>query len=98
MELGRISKSSPRKGIFGFSLCDTLVPPGECLEGVSTQQSVERPAGLLPGADYVVAYGYDHGWTTNLPAAIFWPTTHSSRSLMMAAPISLEHGGPARGA
>src|SRR5918911_764831 len=40
-------------------------------EGVSTRELVKLAGGIRPEARYVLARGYDHGWTTNLPIQDF---------------------------
>ncbi len=65
-------------------------------EGVSTREIVARAGGALPEAGFVLAHGYDDGFTTNVPLADFLgedaliATTHDGE------PLNLEHGGPAR--
>ena len=88
----------PRVKVFSDFHCVTRWSRlGNIWEGVSTRELVERAGGLLPEANFVVAHGYDFGWTTNLPAGEFLAEdalialTHDGES------ISLEHGGPARG-
>ena len=57
----------------------------------------ERAGGLLPEANFVVAHGYDFGWTTNLPANEFLADDALIALTHDGEPISVEHGGPARG-
>ncbi|MBI1249492.1 molybdopterin-dependent oxidoreductase [bacterium] len=65
-------------------------------EGVSTQYLLQQ-AGILPEAKFVICYGYDNGWTTNLPLEEFLSEdalladTHDGRE------INADHGGPVRG-
>lgn len=64
-------------------------------EGVTTQE-VMRHVKVKPEAKFVLVYGYDWGWTTNMPLDEFlredclFATTHDGE------PIDLEHGGPMR--
>lgn len=65
-------------------------------EGVSTRELVKRAGGLLPNARYVLAYGYDSGWTTNMPLEAFLAEDALVAILHDGEPLALEHGGPAR--
>jgi len=65
-------------------------------EGVSTREIVERAGGLLPEAKFVLVYGYDSGWTTNLPVEDFLAEDALVALSHDGQPLSLEHGGPAR--
>ena len=64
-------------------------------EGVSVREVLDR-AGVKPAARFVVAHGYDSGWTTNLPLAdvlaedALFADTHDGQ------PLSADHGGPCR--
>jgi DMSO/TMAO reductase YedYZ molybdopterin-dependent catalytic subunit len=55
-------------------------------EGVSTRELVERAGDALPDAHFALAYGYDGGWTTNMPLEDFSPKTLWSRSSMTGNP------------
>ncbi len=86
----------PRVKVFSDFHCVTRWSRlGNLWEGVSTAEILRR-ARPQPAAKFVVAHGYDHGWTTNLPFAHFvsedvlLADTHDGR------PISAEHGGPLR--
>lgn len=63
--------------------------------GVATREFA-RIVGLKSTARFVIAFGYDEGWTTNLPLANFladdalFAWSHDGR------PIPPEHGGPVR--
>jgi DMSO/TMAO reductase YedYZ molybdopterin-dependent catalytic subunit len=46
---------------------------GNLWEGVSTRELVERASGALPDAHFVLAHGYDGGWTTTCRSTVFWP-------------------------
>ena len=69
---------------------------GNLWEGVSTRKLVELAGGVLPNAKYVLAHGYDYGWTTNLPLENFLAEDALIAILHDGEPISNEHGGPAR--
>jgi DMSO/TMAO reductase YedYZ molybdopterin-dependent catalytic subunit len=87
----------PRVKVFADFHCVTRWSRlGNLWEGVSIQQLVDRTGGILPNAKFVAVYGYDFGWTTNLPTEHFLAPdalvalTHDGEAL------STEHGGPAR--
>jgi DMSO/TMAO reductase YedYZ molybdopterin-dependent catalytic subunit len=87
----------PRVKVFSDFHCVTRWSRlGNIWEGVSTRHLLELAGGVKAEAKYVVAYGYDGGWTTNLPLAEFLAedalvcTHHDGEAL------TLEHGGPAR--
>lgn len=65
-------------------------------EGVAVKTLVEAAGGLKPEAAYVVAHGYDHGWTTNLPLADFLAEDALVATHHDGEPLTLEHGWPAR--
>ena len=69
---------------------------GNIWEGVSTREIIERAGGLRPECRYVLAYGYDYGWTTNLPVGEFLAEDALIATHHDGEPITLEHGGPAR--
>ncbi len=88
----------PRVKVFSDFHCVTRWSRlGNVWEGVSTRELVERAGGLLPEANFVVAHGYDFGWTTNLPASEFLAGDALIALTHDGEPISVEHGGPARG-
>ena len=88
----------PRVKVFSDFHCVTRWSRlGNVWEGVSTRELVERAGGLLPEANFVVAHGYDFGWTTNLPANEFLAEDALIALTHDGEPISVEHGGPARG-
>ena len=87
----------PRVKVFSDFHCVTRWSRlGNVWEGVSTRELVERAGGLLPEAKFVLAYGYDYGWTTNLPVDEFLAEDALVAILHDGEPIALEHGGPAR--
>jgi len=69
---------------------------GNIWEGVSTRRLIELAGGALPGAQYVVARGYDAGFTTNLPLADFLAEDALVAFLHDGVPLTAEHGAPAR--
>src|SRR5579863_5466164 len=69
---------------------------GNLWEGVSTRELIRLAGGAQPAAHYVMAYGYDRGWTTNLPLEDFLAEDALVAILHDGEPLSLDHGGPAR--
>src|ERR1051325_8939734 len=55
-----------------------------------------RLVGVKPEAKFVVAFGYDYGWTTNLPIEYFLKEDSLFAWSHDGQPIPLDHGGPAR--
>lgn len=87
----------PRSKVFSDFHCVTRWSRlGNVWEGVSTREIVARCAGLKPECRYVLAYGYDQGWTTNLPVDEFLAEDALIATHHDGAPIDLAHGGPAR--
>jgi DMSO/TMAO reductase YedYZ molybdopterin-dependent catalytic subunit len=64
-------------------------------EGVSVQELLRR-AVPKPEAAFVVAWGYDDGWTTNLPLADFAAADALVADRHDGEPLSADHGGPVR--
>jgi len=64
-------------------------------EGVAVHEIMNR-AEVLPEAKYVIATGYDYGWTTNMPLADFIQEDVLIADTHDGAPIDADHGGPAR--
>ncbi|HVW03081.1 MAG TPA: sulfite oxidase-like oxidoreductase [Planctomycetaceae bacterium] len=64
-------------------------------EGVSVQE-IARRAGIQPEAKFVVATGYDDGWTTNLPLSDFLAADALFADIHDGEPLSYDHGGPVR--
>ena len=88
----------PRVKVFSDFHCVTRWSRlGNVWEGISTRELVAHAGGLLPDANFVVAYGYDFGWTTNLPAHEFLADDALIALTHDGEPIGVEHGGPARG-
>ncbi|MBC8166238.1 MAG: sulfite oxidase-like oxidoreductase [Bryobacteraceae bacterium] len=87
----------PRQQVFADFHCVTRWSRlGNLWEGVSTRSLVEAAGGVLPEAKFVLAYGYDYGWTTNLPLEDFLADDALVAFSHDGEPISAEHGGPVR--
>ncbi len=87
----------PRVRVFSDFHCVTRWSRlGNVWEGVSTREIINRAGGLMPGADFVLAHGYDNGFTTNLPVADFLAQDALIAIHHDGEPLTLEHGGPAR--
>jgi len=69
---------------------------GNVWEGVSTRTLLELAGGSGSNAGFVLAHGYDHGFTTNLPLADFLAEDALVAFSHDGEPISPDHGGPAR--
>ncbi len=65
-------------------------------EGVATRTLVDLAGGLKPECQFVLAYGYDQGWTTNVPLADFLSPDALVALTHDGEPLTEEHGGPAR--
>lgn len=63
--------------------------------GVSTNELMRR-AGVKPEAKFVVAEGYDYGWTTNIPIEFFAREDALLAWAHDGRPIPEAHGGPVR--
>jgi DMSO/TMAO reductase YedYZ molybdopterin-dependent catalytic subunit len=86
----------PRVKVFSDFHCVTRWSRlGNLWEGVSTREIIAR-AGVQPEAKFVVAHGYDSGWTTNLPLADFAAEDALFADTHDGEPISADHGGPLR--
>jgi DMSO/TMAO reductase YedYZ molybdopterin-dependent catalytic subunit len=86
----------PRTRVFADMHCVTRWSRlGNLWEGVSTREVLQR-AGVQPNAAYVLAYGYDRGWSTNMPLADFLGEDCLFADTHDGEPIALEHGGPLR--
>jgi DMSO/TMAO reductase YedYZ molybdopterin-dependent catalytic subunit len=87
----------PRVRVFSDFHCVTRWSRlGNTWEGVSTKELIARAGGLKPNCRYVLAYGYDYGWTTNLPVHAFLADDALVATHHDGEPITVEHGGPAR--
>lgn len=89
-------RTLPRVKVFADMHCVTRWSRlGNLWEGVSSETLMER-AGVRPEARYVIAHGYDGGFTTNLPLDAFRFEDVLLADTHDGEPISLEHGGPLR--
>jgi DMSO/TMAO reductase YedYZ molybdopterin-dependent catalytic subunit len=87
----------PRVRVFADFHCVTRWSRlGNLWEGVSTRELVRLAGGALEHARFAMAYGYDRGWSTNLPLEDFLAEDALVAILHDGAAISTEHGGPAR--
>ncbi len=89
-------RSLPRVRVFSDFHCVTHWSRlGNLWEGVSIHELLHR-ASVKTDAKFVVAQGYDWGWTTNLPLAdllsddVLVADTHDGQ------PLDPDHGGPVR--
>lgn len=89
-------RSLPRVKVFSDFHCVTRWSRlGNLWEGVSVLE-IMRLAGVQPAAKYVVAHGYDSGWTTNLPLSDFAVEDALLCDLHDGEPLDADHGGPVR--
>jgi len=87
----------PRVRVFADFHCVTRWSRlGNVWEGVSARELVRLAGGVKPGAAFVLAHGYDHGWTTNMPLAQFLAEDALVALTHDGVPLSIEHGAPAR--
>ena len=87
----------PRVKIFADFHCVTRWSRlGNLWEGVSVRELVTRAGGLRPSAGFVTVFGYDYGWTTNLPSEYFLAEDALVALTHDGQPLTPEHGGPAR--
>ena len=87
----------PRVKVFADFHCVTRWSRlGNVWEGVSTRNLADLAGGIKPECKFVLAYGYDHGWTTNMPLEEFISDDALVALTHDGEPISEEHGGPAR--
>lgn len=86
----------PRVKVFADFHCVTRWSRlGNLWEGVSIHELI-RQAGVQPNAKYVIATGYDSGWTTNLPLQDLLQPDVLLADLHDVEPINADHGGPVR--
>jgi DMSO/TMAO reductase YedYZ molybdopterin-dependent catalytic subunit len=89
-------RTLPRIKVFADFHCVTAWSRlGNLWEGVAVKELLDR-AVLKPDAKYVIATGYDYGWTTNLPLEDFLQDDVLIADTHDGEPISADHGGPAR--
>jgi DMSO/TMAO reductase YedYZ molybdopterin-dependent catalytic subunit len=87
----------PRVKVFSDFHCVTRWSRLDNLwEGVSTRELIRHCGPLKPAAKFVVASGYDYGWTTNLPLDQFLAEDALVATNHDGQPLTVEHGGPAR--
>jgi len=87
----------PRVKVFSDFHCVTRWSRlGNLWEGPSTRELIRLAGGAQPTARFVVAYGYDGGWSTNLPLEDFLAEDALVAITHDGEPIAPEHGGPAR--
>jgi DMSO/TMAO reductase YedYZ molybdopterin-dependent catalytic subunit len=87
----------PRVRVFADFHCVTRWSRlGNLWEGVSTREIMALAGGPRPEAAFVLAHGYDRGFTTNVPLADFLAEDALVAILHDGEPLSLDHGGPAR--
>jgi DMSO/TMAO reductase YedYZ molybdopterin-dependent catalytic subunit len=87
----------PRIRVFSDFHCVTRWSRlGNVWEGVSTRQLVKEAGGLRDNARFVLAHGYDQGWTTNLSLEDFLAEDALVAVSHDGEPLSAEHGGPVR--
>jgi DMSO/TMAO reductase YedYZ molybdopterin-dependent catalytic subunit len=87
----------PRTKVFADFHCVTRWSRlGNLWEGVTTRELVRLAGDARPEARFVLVYGYDRDWTTNLPLEDFLAEDALVATHHDGEPITLEHGGPAR--
>jgi DMSO/TMAO reductase YedYZ molybdopterin-dependent catalytic subunit len=86
----------PRVKVFSDFHCVTRWSRlGNVWEGVSVREILSQ-AGVKSAAKYVVASGYDSGWTTNMPLCDFDVEDALFADIHDGLPIDADHGGPLR--
>jgi DMSO/TMAO reductase YedYZ molybdopterin-dependent catalytic subunit len=87
----------PRVRVFSDFHCVTRWSRlGNLWEGVSARELFRQAGGALPDARFATVYGYDGGWTANLPLEHLLAEDALVAILHDGEPISTDHGGPAR--
>jgi DMSO/TMAO reductase YedYZ molybdopterin-dependent catalytic subunit len=87
----------PRVRVFADFHCVTRWSRlGNVWEGVSTREILARAGGPRPEAAFVLAHGYDEGFSTNVPLADFLAEDALVAITHDGEPLSEDHGGPAR--
>jgi DMSO/TMAO reductase YedYZ molybdopterin-dependent catalytic subunit len=90
-------QAMPRVKVFADFHCVTRWSRlGNLWEGVSTREIIAHSGGVSPKAKFVLVYGHDYGWTTNLPIEHFLAEDALVAFTHDSEPLSAEHGGPAR--
>ncbi len=86
----------PREEVFADMHCVTRWSRlGNRWQGVATKE-VLKLAGVKPEARFVLAYGYDRGWSTNMPLEEFLGDDCLFADKHDGQPIDGDHGGPLR--
>lgn len=86
----------PRVQVFADFHCVTRWSRlGNLWEGVAAATLMEL-AGVRPETKFVVAQGYDDGWTTNMPYDEFRQSDVLLADAHDGEPLSFDHGGPVR--
>jgi DMSO/TMAO reductase YedYZ molybdopterin-dependent catalytic subunit len=86
----------PRVQVFGDMHCVTRWSRlGNLWEGVATRE-LKKLVTPTVNVTHVLAYGYDGGWTTNIPIDEFFSDDVLLADTHDGAHISIEHGGPVR--
>jgi DMSO/TMAO reductase YedYZ molybdopterin-dependent catalytic subunit len=89
-------RALPRVKVFADFHCVTRWSRlGNVWEGVSVKTVLDL-AGVKPEARYLIATGYDDGWTTNMPLADFAQEDVLIADTHDGQPLSFDHGGPVR--
>lgn len=89
-------RALPRIRVFSDFHCVTRWSRlGNLWEGVSIREIAGR-AGVRTSAKYVIATGYDGGWTTNLPLQDLFAPDVLLADTHDGEPLSADHGGPLR--
>lgn len=89
--------SLPRVKVFADFHCVTRWSRlGNVWEGVAVHELIKQAGGVSDDARYVLAQGYDQGWTTNLPLTDFLVPDALVATHHDGEPLALEHGAPAR--
>jgi len=87
----------PRVRVFSDFHCVTKWSRlGNLWEGVSTRELLRLAGGAPAEARFATVYGYDRGWTTNLPLDYLLDEDALVAILHDGEAISSDHGGPAR--
>jgi len=86
----------PRVKVFADFHCVTRWSQLDNLwEGVATRE-IAKLVEILPEAKFVLVYGYDNDWTTNMPLDAFLAEDALLADKRNGEPLSIEHGGPLR--
>lgn len=89
-------RALPRVEVFSdFHCVTTWSRLGNLWGGVSVREILSR-AGVQPAARFVIAGGFDGGWTTNMPLVDFDVEDALLADSHDGEPIDADHGGPVR--